>query len=128
MRLRRLGYEQGGPSKVIFVPDPTAWTEVPESWGVLGRQRDRWHRGLTDTLWRHRRLIGNPRFGAMGLVVFPYFVLVELLAPVVEALVDLQRQAAELNGLAVALAKEAVKPVQDTMVKSFTDFSKTLAA
>lgn len=40
----------------------------------------------------------------------------------------LQRQAAELNGLAVALAKEAVKPVQDTMVKSFTDFSKTLAA
>ena len=35
---------------------------------------------------------------------------------------------AELNGLAVALAKEAVKPVQDTMVKSFTDFSKTLAA
>jgi cellulose synthase/poly-beta-1,6-N-acetylglucosamine synthase-like glycosyltransferase len=86
VRLRRLGYEQGGPSKVIFVPDPTAWTEVPESWGVLGRQRDRWHRGLTDTLWRHRRLIGNPHFGAMGLIVFPYFVLVELLAPVVEAL------------------------------------------
>ena len=40
----------------------------------------------------------------------------------------LQRQAAELNELTVALAKEAVKPVQDTMVKSFTDFSKTLAA
>lgn len=86
VRLRRLGYEQRGPSAVVFVPDPTAWTEVPESWGVLGRQRDRWHRGLTDTLWRHRRLIGNPRYGAMGLVVFPYFVLVELLAPVVEAL------------------------------------------
>lgn len=86
VRLRRLGYEQGGPRAVVFVPDPTAWTEVPESWDVLGRQRDRWHRGLTDTLWRHRRLIGNPRYGAMGLVVFPYFVLVELLAPVVEAL------------------------------------------
>ncbi|MGE3473137.1 MAG: glycosyltransferase, partial [Vicinamibacterales bacterium] len=86
VRLRRLGYEQRGPSGVVFVPDPTAWTEVPESWGVLGRQRDRWHRGLTDTLWRHRRLIGNPRYGAMGLVVFPYFVVVELLAPVVEAL------------------------------------------
>lgn len=86
VRLRRLGYESNGPSGVVFVPDPTAWTEVPESWGVLGRQRDRWHRGLTDTLWRHRALIGNPRYGAMGLVVFPYFVLVELLAPVVEAL------------------------------------------
>jgi cellulose synthase/poly-beta-1,6-N-acetylglucosamine synthase-like glycosyltransferase len=86
VRLRRLGYERGTASAVVFVPDPTAWTEVPESLGVLGRQRDRWHRGLTDTLWRHRRLIGNPRYGAMGLVVFPYFVVVELLAPIVEAL------------------------------------------
>ena len=86
VRLRRLGYERGAASDVVFVPDPTAWTEVPESVGVLGRQRDRWHRGLTDTLWRHRRLIGNPRYGAMGLVVFPYFVIVELMAPVIEAL------------------------------------------
>jgi cellulose synthase/poly-beta-1,6-N-acetylglucosamine synthase-like glycosyltransferase len=86
VRLRRLGYERGTAHDVVFVPDPTAWTEVPESVGVLGRQRDRWHRGLTDTLWRHRRLIGNPRYGAMGLVVFPYFVIVELLAPIVEAL------------------------------------------
>ena len=39
-----------------------------------------------------------------------------------------QRQAAELNELTVALAKEAVKPVQDTLGKSFTDFSKTFAA
>lgn len=86
VRLRRLGYEQRAASTVVFVPDPTAWTEVPESWSVLGRQRDRWHRGLTDTLWRHRTLIGNPKYGAMGLVVVPYFVLVELLAPIVEAL------------------------------------------
>jgi len=40
----------------------------------------------------------------------------------------LQRQATELNEIAVALAKEAVKPVQDTVVKSFTDFSKSFAA
>ena len=67
VRLRRLGYERGTASEVAFVPDPIAWTEVPESLGVLGRQRDRWHRGLTDMLWRHRRLIFNPRYGAMGL-------------------------------------------------------------
>lgn len=40
----------------------------------------------------------------------------------------LQRQASELNQLTMALAKEAVKPVQETMVKSFTDFSKPVAA
>jgi cellulose synthase/poly-beta-1,6-N-acetylglucosamine synthase-like glycosyltransferase len=108
VRLRRLGYEQGGPSGVVFVPDPTAWTEVPESWGVLGRQRDRWHRGLTDTLWRHRRLIGNPRYGAMGVVVFPYFVLVELLAPVVEAL-----------GLVILAASLAVGLIDSTFALLF---------
>ena len=85
LRLRRRGYETGGRTHIAFVPDPVAWTEVPETLRVLGRQRDRWQRGLADVLWRHRGTFLNPRYGAMGLVVFPYFVLVELLAPVVEA-------------------------------------------
>ncbi|HEX8213587.1 MAG TPA: glycosyltransferase [Longimicrobium sp.] len=86
LRLRRLGYEQGGPSKVAFIPDPVAWTEAPETLRVLGRQRDRWHRGLSDVLWRHRRVLFNPRYGRMGMIVYPYFFFVELLAPVVEAI------------------------------------------
>lgn len=85
IRLRRYGYETGGPSDVDFVPDPVAWTEVPESLRVLGRQRDRWHRGLSDVLWRHRKVLFNRRYGSMGWVAFPYFVFVELLAPVIEA-------------------------------------------
>ena len=85
LRLKRLSYEQGGPGKIGFVPDPVAWTEVPESAAVLGRQRDRWHRGLADVLWRHRRMLFNPRYGVTGLFVFPYYAFVELLAPVVEA-------------------------------------------
>jgi cellulose synthase/poly-beta-1,6-N-acetylglucosamine synthase-like glycosyltransferase len=85
VRLRRRGRETGGPERVVFVPDPVAWTEAPESVRVLGRQRDRWHRGLADTLWRHRRLLFNPRYGALGSVSYPYFLFVELFAPLVEA-------------------------------------------
>ncbi len=85
LRLRRRGYETGGLHRIAFVPDPVAWTEAPETLRVLGRQRDRWHRGLADVLWRHRDTIFNPRYRALGLVAMPYFVLVELLAPVVEA-------------------------------------------
>jgi cellulose synthase/poly-beta-1,6-N-acetylglucosamine synthase-like glycosyltransferase len=85
VRLKRLSYENGGPGKIAFVPDPVAWTEVPESGKVLGRQRDRWHRGLADVLWRHRRMMLNPRYGVTGLIVYPYYALVELLAPVIEA-------------------------------------------
>jgi cellulose synthase/poly-beta-1,6-N-acetylglucosamine synthase-like glycosyltransferase len=83
-RLRRMAYETGGPRHMAFIPDPVAWTEVPETLRVLRRQRDRWHRGLADTLWRHRRVLLNPRYGVLGLVVFPYFVFVELIAPVIE--------------------------------------------
>jgi cellulose synthase/poly-beta-1,6-N-acetylglucosamine synthase-like glycosyltransferase len=86
-RIRRHAREHAVPDRVHFIPDPVAWTEVPETLTVLGRQRDRWHRGLADVLWRYRRLLGNPRYGVLGTVVFPYFVLVELLAPVLEALV-----------------------------------------
>jgi cellulose synthase/poly-beta-1,6-N-acetylglucosamine synthase-like glycosyltransferase len=85
VRLRRQAYEEGGPDKVIFVPDPVAWTEAPGRVKDLAGQRDRWHRGLADTMWRHRRVLLNPRYGTLGLLAFPYFFFVELLAPLVEA-------------------------------------------
>ena len=83
-RLRRRGRE-GVPARVCFVPDPVAWTEVPSSLAVLARQRDRWHRGLLQTLWSYRGSWGNPRDGLLGTVVYPYFLLFELLGPVVDA-------------------------------------------
>lgn len=86
VRLRRLARERGEPDRIRFLPDPVAWTEAPTSLAVLSRQRERWHRGLAETLWRHRGLLLSRRHGALGLVVFPYFVFVELLAPIVELL------------------------------------------
>lgn len=86
VNLRRRGIRNGTPSRVEFVPDPVAWTEVPSSPRVLGRQRDRWHRGLSDVVWRYRGLLFNPKYRALGLIVYPYFLFVELLAPAVEAL------------------------------------------
>ena len=65
-------------------PDPVCWTEVPEDTGTLRRQRNRWQRGLLDSLWLHRGMIFNPRYGLVGLFSMPYFLLFEALAPVVE--------------------------------------------
>ncbi len=78
--------EKGKPYRISFVPDPVAWTEVPETIRVLRRQRDRWHRGLMDTLIRHRKMLFNPRYGTVGLLAMPYFFLFEFLGPVVELL------------------------------------------
>jgi cellulose synthase/poly-beta-1,6-N-acetylglucosamine synthase-like glycosyltransferase len=75
---------QRRPHRVVFVPEPVCWTEVPETWDVLGRQRRRWSQGLGQLLWKHRSMIGNPRYGPVGLLALPFFLLFELLGPVIE--------------------------------------------
>jgi cellulose synthase/poly-beta-1,6-N-acetylglucosamine synthase-like glycosyltransferase len=85
-RMHRNLREKGEPYRISFVPDPVAWTEVPVTLRVLRRQRDRWHRGLMDTLFRHRKMLLNPRYGTVGLLAMPYFFLFEFLGPVVELL------------------------------------------
>jgi cellulose synthase/poly-beta-1,6-N-acetylglucosamine synthase-like glycosyltransferase len=79
-RLRRDGrrYQLG------FVPDPCCWTRVPDSYGELARQRRRWAHILAQSLWIHRSMVGNPRFGFIGMVVLPYFVVFELASAIIE--------------------------------------------
>ncbi|MFC5138148.1 glycosyltransferase [Actinomycetospora rhizophila] len=84
VRLHRHLRGQRRRYRMVFLPEPVAWTEVPETATVLGRQRRRWSRGLVETLWRHRGMIGHPRYGAVGLLALPFYVVFELLAPVVE--------------------------------------------
>jgi cellulose synthase/poly-beta-1,6-N-acetylglucosamine synthase-like glycosyltransferase len=84
VRLHRYCLERKIPYTIGFVPDPVAWTECPVTLKVLGRQRDRRQRGLIETLWRHRVMLLNPRYGRIGMVAFPYFVFLEMLAPMVE--------------------------------------------
>lgn len=84
VRLHRHCRERRIRYKVIFVPDPVCWTQVPSDFRSLLKQRNRWHRGLIDSLWHSRRMFLNPRFGMVGLFGFPYFVFVEALGPAVE--------------------------------------------
>jgi len=69
----------------VFQADPVCWTEVPESTRILGNQRNRWQRGLLQVLSYNLPLIGNPRYGAIGLFALPYYVLFEAFGPVIEA-------------------------------------------
>jgi cellulose synthase/poly-beta-1,6-N-acetylglucosamine synthase-like glycosyltransferase len=84
VRLHRHCRDAGIPYRIAFVPDPVAWTECPESLRDLGGQRERWQRGLTEVLIRNRGMFLNPRYGSVGLLAIPYFVLVEMLGPIIE--------------------------------------------
>lgn len=75
---------RGSDYRIVFVPEPVSWTEAPESLRVLNRQRNRWQRGLVESLWRHRSMLFNPRYGVVGMFAFPYFLFFEMLGPTVE--------------------------------------------
>lgn len=86
VRLHRHYRERKQPYRILFTPDPICWTEVPSDFATLRGQRNRWHRGLWETLWEHRALMFNPQYGRLGTFAVPYFLIFEALAPIVEAL------------------------------------------
>ena len=84
MRIHRHLMDQRRSYHVEFVAEPISWTEVPVTARVLRSQRRRWHRGLWETLWKYRGMVGNPRYGRVGLVALPYYWAFELFAPLLE--------------------------------------------
>ncbi len=84
VRLHRYLRQEKRRYEIPFIPDPVAWTEVPESGRILSRQRERWHRGLVAAMWRYKGMLFNPRYGRVGLIAMPFFTFGEMLAPLVE--------------------------------------------
>lgn len=83
-RMRRYMHERDIPYTVEYIPDPLCWTEVPESTKILINQRDRWARGNLETLYTHKDMFFNPKFGRLGMLSYPYWFFYEWLAPLLE--------------------------------------------
>lgn len=86
VRLHRHLGDTRADGDIVFVPEPVAWTEVPEDRRMLRKQRRRWHRGLTEIFVRHRAMLFRPKYGVIGMVTMPWFLVFELLSPLVEVL------------------------------------------
>ncbi len=84
LRLQRFMKNAGHEYRVVFLPDPVCWTQVPEDLRSLGRQRRRWQQGLAESLTKNMPLFFNPQYGATGMLGFPFFFFFELLGPLVE--------------------------------------------
>jgi len=86
VRVHRYLLDRGVPGKIAILPFPVAWTEAPENYTDLGKQRARWYRGLLEVLYFHRAVLFRPRFRQIGMFSLPYQLLFEALAPVLEAM------------------------------------------
>ena len=70
--------------KVSFVHNANCYTELPERFSSLLKQRNRWQRGLLDILSYHRKMIFNPMYKQPGLIGFSYYFIFEMMGPFVE--------------------------------------------
>lgn len=84
VRMRRYMADQNIAYDVVYIPDPLCWTEVPSTIKVLARQRSRWTRGTLETLITHRKLLFNRKYGKLGMLGYPYWLMFEYLAPIIE--------------------------------------------
>lgn len=51
---------------------------------MLARQRNRWRRGTLEVIGHHARMLFNPRYGVIGMLALPYFLIFEAARPVIE--------------------------------------------
>tara|TARA_R110000868_G_scaffold401085_1_gene676387 strand:+ start:2781 stop:4190 length:1410 start_codon:yes stop_codon:yes gene_type:complete len=84
VRMRRHMEEQKIKYKVAYIPDPLCWTEAPDNYKIFISQRNRWTRGTIETLKKHRKIGFNRKYNALGTISYPYWLIYERLAPVIE--------------------------------------------
>jgi cellulose synthase/poly-beta-1,6-N-acetylglucosamine synthase-like glycosyltransferase len=86
VRLHRFVLDKLQNRRIVFLPHPVAWTEVPETFASLRKQRGRWYRGLRESLRYHRGMLWRAKYGRIGSFALPSFWLFEYYGPLIEIL------------------------------------------
>ena len=81
-RLRR----EGRNYEIVSLADTVGVTEGPDRVATLVAQRERWQRVILETVFHYRGMLFRRRYGAVGFVGMPFFILSEVAAPVFEVL------------------------------------------
>ncbi|HIW76291.1 glycosyltransferase [Gordonibacter sp.] len=69
---------------IKYAPDAICWSQAPETLRDLVKQRRRWHTGLFESMTKHWRIFANLRFGLVSFFSYTYFLIYELLSPMIE--------------------------------------------
>jgi peptidoglycan-N-acetylglucosamine deacetylase len=83
LAIRRLGWH------IDYEEEAIAWTEAPETPGMLIRQRFRWTFGTLQSFWKHSDTLFRPKYGTLGFVALPNIFLFQLLLPLISPVIDL---------------------------------------
>lgn len=73
---------------VTYDPRAVAWTEAPESFRALAKQRYRWAFGTLQCLWKHRTVIATRKPAGLALVGLPQAWLFQIAFAAISPLID----------------------------------------
>ncbi len=75
--------------RIVYVPEAIAWTEAPETVATLARQRSRWAYGTLQCLWKHRDMVFNWNYRALGWFSLPSIWFFQIILVAITPMVDL---------------------------------------
>jgi peptidoglycan-N-acetylglucosamine deacetylase len=84
--------------RIVYVPQAIGWTEAPESVRTLARQRFRWAYGTLQCLWKHRDMVFNWNYRALGWFSLPSVWFFQIILVAITPMVDLFLLASLLFG------------------------------
>ncbi|MCL2408423.1 MAG: glycosyltransferase family 2 protein [Oscillospiraceae bacterium] len=67
-----------------YQPSAICLTQAPTNFRDLRTQRRRWHIGLMQSMFAHRRIVLNLKFGLVSFFSYLYYLIYELLSPIIE--------------------------------------------
>ena len=75
--------------RVTYDPRAVAWTEAPESFKALAKQRYRWAFGTLQCLWKHRRVLLTGKPAGLARIGLPQAWLFQIFFAAISPLIDL---------------------------------------
>ncbi len=75
--------------KVTYDADAVAWTEAPETFRALAKQRYRWAFGTLQCLWKHRAILKERKPRGLALIGIPQAWLFQIGFAMISPLIDL---------------------------------------
>lgn len=70
--------------RIAYASNAVCWSQAPETFKDLLKQRKRWHIGLFQSLFKNKKILASPEYGLVSVVSFLYFLIYELFSPFIE--------------------------------------------
>ncbi|WP_322963267.1 glycosyltransferase [Sphingomonas fuzhouensis] len=99
--------------RVTYDPRAVAWTEAPESFRALAKQRYRWAFGTLQCLWKHRAILRTGKPAGLARIGLPQAWVFQILFAAISPLIDL--------ALILSIIGTAVRVGQHGWAQTHTD-------